>query len=238
VELTLVDFLLGGRAERVDGVTVRGRPGVFTDSRIRRAFFGDFVRPFLGEFGRSGALFGIDCVNEPEWLVSKREGGNWEDVDAVTRAVESIPRAALDAFLADCAAAVAQVAPQLTVTAGTSVRNLPLSARAGEYSAVHHYPYMGRLDSFAKDLPTNRPWVLEELPTSDEEYAKSRRAGGPGDLGGYLTTARRLGSAGALLWSLNPGADDATVSLPRFDSRLRELRAWCGSHAGTFCAPR
>ena len=235
VEFTLVDFLLAGRDKTDNGVLLRGRSEVFTDAPTRTAFFRDLVRPFLRAFGRHPGLFGIDCVNEPNWLVGKSEGGSWEAADPDARAVTPIPRAALDAYLAACAATVRDAAPGLPATAGTSAENLALTASAGDYTAVHHYPDMPLLSSFRADLPSARPWMLEEFPTSDTAYDKSRAGGGPAGLGAYLSSARSLGAAGALLWSLNPGADQQSFPAARLDARLRELRAWCEHEPGTLC---
>ncbi len=167
VEFTLFDFQIAGRGKDVDGVWVRGRPGVITDLALRTDFRTKFLRPFLMEFGNHPALFGFDVINEPEWIIERTEGGGWDDYnDLEIKAERPVPRAAINALITECANDIRQLALGKPVTVGVSARFLPLVNNLAllSYLAPHHYHWMGDLRGYLP-LLMGRTWSLEEYPT-------------------------------------------------------------------------
>ena len=56
-----------------------GRKGfkwVVTDKAVRKSFIENAVRPILKAAGTHPGIFAWDIINEPEWLVSKEDGGD------------------------------------------------------------------------------------------------------------------------------------------------------------------
>ncbi len=236
VELTLVDFPVADRARVVDGVRLGGRAAIFTNPATREQFFTQLVDPMLRRYRADPGIQAVDCGNEIlDWLVAASEGGGWNYVDPATRVESPIPLADVRAFVARCVASVRANAPGVLVTVGVGAQFARLAGGLGlDYLAIHHYPYMGRLAALVGRFPAG-PWSLEEYPTSDAEYAASASGGGPGSLPAYLDDARRLGAAGGLLWSLNPGQDGATAAPARFAGILTEHLTWCRTHPPSFC---
>lgn len=236
VEFAILDLLVAGKGEVVDRVLVRGRPALFTDPATRTEFVESFLVPFLNDFGDHPTVFGFDLLNEVEWLISKQEGGGWEDVkDLSSRAVQPIPRADIAAYATAAASAIREHAHSKMVTIGVSAPFRALAQDLGlDYIAVHHYPWMGALD--LTQLPRGRPWSLEEFPTSTRDYELNGTMGLPASLSQYLGYALGHRGAGALAWNFTPGIDESTMDHEQFEARLGEMRDWCD--AQPTCAPR
>jgi hypothetical protein len=216
IEFTLVDFLIAGKGEELNGVWMRGRAGILTDATLRSAFVSQFLVPFLSEFGQHPGLFGIDIINEPEWIINKENFGAWEDYDdAATKAVQPVSGVAFNAFVAACAEAIHTNAPNVLVTVGTSMKFIPLVQNLDtDYLALHHYAWMGPMADHVSHIPQGKPWSLEEYPTVGATPAE------------YLTETFNAGGSGGLLWNLSPGIDNATVPYVQRNSLLQEVREW------------
>jgi hypothetical protein len=220
VEFVLVDYLIAGKREVVDDVQLRGHRRIIEDPAARAAFLHDFLVPFLIDFGDHPALFGIDVINEPEWLISQSEGGRWELVtDERTKAETPVARKAIEDFVAACAARVRWLAPGKFVTVGVScpnvdlTRNLPL-----RYTAIHHYyDWMNPPADYLPTLPANRAWSLEEFPGT------VRGPVYPG-LAWYLNFVHDNGGAAALVWNLSPAIDARTHGFDEEEDALWDIR--------------
>ncbi len=225
VEFVLVDFLLAGKGEEVDGVWLRGRRKVIEDPVLREQFLANFLDRFLDEFGLHPALFGIDVINEPEWLISQAEGGGWETVsDLSSRATTPVPANALKEFVSQCAYRIRQKARGKFVTVGTSAVyvNLVLDLDL-DYRAIHYYPWMGDFENILADIPEDRPWMLEEFPSADPERSVCE----------YIEGALGARSVGALLWNLSPDIDPQTFSCEQEEARLQQIRTCAGDISPT-----
>jgi hypothetical protein len=214
VEFVLVDFLLAGKEEYVNGVWVRGRREVIENEGTRALFLTDFLEPFLREFGGHPALFGFDVINEPEWIVSKSDGGGWEDVTDADKAVTPVNGDQFRSFVSECIGKIHELAPGKFVTAGVSLIFVDLIKDFDlDYYAFHYYPYMGDFDDALAGIPGDKPWVLEEFP-------------GKGNLTDYLNAVKQAGGAGALLWNLSPEIDRESYKCKYEGRKLLEIRTF------------
>ncbi|MFH1264691.1 MAG: hypothetical protein ABIK89_03145 [Planctomycetota bacterium] len=215
VEFVLIDFHAAGRGEEVGGVWLRGRGMVLEDPQIRARFIDEFVEPFLETFGRHRALFGIDVINEPEWIVSEAHGGAWEAVEDAVKAGKPISGDQLREFINQCADCVHRLAPDKLVTVGVSCVHLGLVSDldALDYLAPHYYPWMNSLDRNLAAIPKGKPYLLEEYP-------------GKGDVWEYLAKVQAAGGAGSLLWNLSPEIDDQSPSFAAWGEMLLATRKY------------
>jgi len=218
VEFTLLDYLIAGKAETVNDVQLRGHGHLITNANVTQHFLEDFLKPFLREFGLHPALMSIDCINEPEWLVSAKEGGGWDEFsDKRLKAPEPIPLDAFRSFVSKSIEVIKAEAPTLLVTIGVSskyaglIEGLPV-----DYYALHHYPHFGDLRQYLKHIPTGMAWVLEEYPTRGTTMSHTQ----------HLNLVKELGGNGALLWNLRPDSDEYTFLLSERDAQLIEIRDW------------
>ena len=213
VELVLVDFHIAGKGAMVGGVWLRGRPQVLEDPPTRARFLSQFLEPFLKSFGRHKALFSIDVINEPEWIVSETDAGGWEAVRDASRAARPVPGDQLREFINQCADRVHRMAPGVLVTAGVSRVHLGLVSElaALDYLAPHYYPWMKGLEQNLAAIPKGKPYLLEEFP-------------GKGDVPAYLARVRDAGGGGALVWNLSPEIDDQSPSFKAFGGMLLGIR--------------
>lgn len=217
VEFVLVDFHVAGRGENVGGVWIRGRTGVLANTELRVGFLENFVEPFLTTFGRHEALFGIDVINEPEWIVAASDGGAWESVRGQDKAPRPISGTSLRDFITRCAERIHRLAPNKFVTVGVSCKHLDLVSdiEVLDYVAPHYYPWMGELEENLVTVPAGKPYLLEEFP-------------GRNDVRNYLTRVRNAGGSGALLWNLSPAIDDQSPSFKVFGKMLVNVRGFLG----------
>ena len=200
VEFVLVDFHVAGRAEMVNGVSLRGRAGLLTDPLLREAFRTQVLEPFLRRWGAHPALWGFDLINEPEWLVANTEGGGWDDVKPgdPARTPHPIARRDLTLFAQTMAETIHRLAPKALVTMGVSLKFIGLvQGLRLDYYAVHHYPWMESLGNFRElcgRIPRDKPWMLEEHPAT----------GAPLTPAMYRREVRKLGGGGTYLWGWKP----------------------------------
>lgn len=212
VEFVLADFLIAGKAEDIDGVWIRGRREIIEDSPVRANFIKNFLDPFLDEFGNEPAVFGFDIINEPEWIISKTDGGGWEDVTDKNKAETPVSLNQFKTFVTLCTQKIRELAPGKFVTVGVSCGNTILTDNLDlDYTAVHYYPNMGILKTNLVKAFGDKPWSLEEYE-------------GKGDIYTYLETVEENGGAGALLWNLTPESDAHCYSFEDEEEKLNEVR--------------
>ena len=217
VEFTLLDFLIAGKIENVEGVWLRGRSGIITNEMLKMEFIDEFLVPFLIEFGDHPALIGFDVINEPEWIISQAEGGDWENVDDPTKAEDPVPIELLESFIDDCLNTIRTYAPGKLTTVGVSIKFIALVDDFDlDYLALHHYSSMGPLSYYVPLIPAGKPWILEEYPTRNTDMSITE----------YLSFIFEAGGAGALLWNLSPEIDDFTFTHDERDAVLLELYNW------------
>ena len=226
VEFTLVDYLVAGRRENVDGVWVRGRRKIFTDKDIRKEFISRFVVPLVRDFGNHPAFRVVDLGNELEWLVDASEGGGWDTIKDLSARGDPVPLKDIVSYLDETAGAIKKNAPDMIITGGfNSVSNPGLYKYLDgkvDYIAAHWYPKFGdinRLLRRAKKISSGMgiPIALEEFPSVSSEFDK------------MLEVVSRKGYIGADFWNLTPSADDQTSSASRLSKQLKRLREFIKS---------
>ena len=222
VEFVLLDYLIAGKAEEVNGVWLRGRSKIITDSKLRDEFMNKFLIPFLKDFGNHTSVLGIDLINEPEWLVSSQDGGGWEDYsDSQTKAEEPIPIEQMNEFLSQCITNINQHTSGKLITVGVSCKfhELVKDLDITHYS-LHHYPWMNNIEEYIKELPEGKPWILEEFPTRNTDM----------DVKDYYNKVLTLKGSGAFFWNYKPNSDDYTVTWENFNGLMEDIRNWVDTH--------
>jgi hypothetical protein len=228
-EFTFLDFHIAGRGEELDRVWLRGRSGIITDEALRREFTNDFVARFAREFGNHPALFCMELINEPEWLVSNQDGGGWDDRTDPTKPETAISGEVMRLFFTESIAAMRSAARSKFVTIGTSTKFFSLVKDLDiDYYAFHHYPFMGPLKHYIPLLPNEKPWSLEEYPTRIKPGDPTGVT--PKTIKGWLKLVSSVGGAGAMLWNLTPEIDDYTFPFSERQAVLLQLRKWVNKH--------
>jgi len=221
VEFNLVDYLVAWDAEQsgTNPAWLKGRREIIEDPATREEFMLEFVAPFLAEFGSHPALYGIDIINEPEWIVDPSEGGG----DA-PGANPPVARADVRAFIAEVALLVRVLAPGKLVTVGASCNyySALLSGLNLDYYAPHYYPTMGDPGACIDLIPDDKPWALEEFAGVD-----------PGmTIAEYLDLVVAKGGFGADIWNLSPAlvGDSYTYPYASEEQKLMDIRDWVVAH--------
>ena len=221
IEFVLFDFQMAGKASNDGGVWVRGRSKIITDETTRNNFKKGFLQPFLISYGNHPSVYGFDIMNEPEWLVSKSEGGGWEDVTDSTKPDQPIPVSQMNQFFSECIESIRLNTDGKLVTVGVSCTKVGLVENVDiDYYALHYYPYMGDLSSLIASIPSGKPWVLEEFPSD----------GGSSEVTGYYTTILNNKGSGGYFWNYKPGVDNYTVSWSKFNALIEGIRSWYESN--------
>jgi len=215
VEFTLLDYLIAGRGEGADDVWMRGREKIITDEKLRKDYLKFFLVPFLKEFGSSTALFGFDIINSPGWMVSKGDGGMWEDMDDWSVKPDNpVPLKSMKDFISDCVDVIRTHARGKLVTVGLSSPCISLVKDVDiDYISLNHYPWMGELSEYVNLIPSGIPWMLQEYPAN-------------ASLKVCFDTTLALGGMGAIIWSLSPAIDGYTFSYETQSKKLLEIRSW------------
>lgn len=222
VEFGIFDYLIAGKAEFVDGVWIRGRGEIITNESVKTEFINDFLIPFLTDFGDHPAIIGFDVINEPEWIISREDGGDWEGFnDLKIKPDMPIPGKKMKDFITDCINTIRRESPRKLITVGIScpyvafVKDLDV-----DYIAIHHYPWMGELEDYLRLLPEGKQWALEEYPSHNTSIGVTE----------YLDLVLIEGGKGAMLWNLKPEIDDSTMRWEERNEVLLELRQWVDEH--------
>jgi len=205
IELSLLDFLIAGPARQVSGVQVQGYSDLLTDPNLRAQFIAGIVVPLLQEFGTHAGFFGLDALNEVDWIVAQNEGGDWESVnDATTKAPIPISIDDFRAYVAALRAAIDEYAPRVLLTAGVSATSFQsLIVDGGIYpyisfASIHHYDWMqshiGTLEDFVASLTLNIPLVIDEYPATSQDSDQYRRIVDSGAVSGLAVWNASVGT--------------------------------------------
>jgi len=228
IEFTIVDKLLPVR-----------HPEALTDPAIRQNitqnFLGQFLLAVKGDPRAFSALWGFDLFCEPEWCVSKDFGGGWEDVKG-NKTAQAISIVDMNAYLTESYSTIKSIAPEKFVTVGISAnksRSLQLEVTNKlDYYSLHHYAWMGPLDSYVSQLPIGKPWLLEEYPSKDEGKSVD-----PAFYLDYLYGQwnENNSASGGLIWMWQPiaGKIDDHTDVAMTDN----LKIWCSNHKLTEAIP-
>ena len=222
VEFVFLDFLIAGKGEEVNGVWLRGRSEIITDTGLRDEYLNSFLIPFLKEFGNHPSVLGFDLMNEPEWIISSNDGGGWEDYsDSQTKAEKPIPIEQMNEFFSQCITNINQYAGGKLITVGVSCKfhGLIKDLNTTHY-ALHHYPWMNNIEEYIKELPEGKPWILEEFPTRNTDMEAKD----------YYNKVLTLKGSGAYFWNYKPNSDDYTVSWDDFNKLMEDIRNWVEEH--------
>ena len=159
-------------------------------------------------------------MNEPEWIISKSDGGGWEDVTDVSKALTPVSIEQFRNFINAGISMIRQYAPGKFVTTGVSFPFIGLVNEFNfDYLALHYYPWMGDIEKNLLLAPKSKPCILEEFP-------------GNGDVPSYFKKAFQLGGAGAMIWNLSPGIDSESYSFAQEEEKLLEVRGFVDSITG------
>jgi hypothetical protein len=212
IEFVLLDYLFAAPGEMVEGVWVQGHANVFENQTLRHEFIEDFLVPFLEDFGGHPAWFSLDIANESEWIISKADGGAWEDVDPAHRPANPVSFENFSAFINACTEKLRQLAPEKFITMGLSCPYIGLGESFDlDYNAGHFYPWMGNIHTVLSGLPTDLPWILEEFPSTE-------------NIADIVKAVFDAGGQGALIWNLSPGIDDHVYGFEKEALKLNEMR--------------
>jgi hypothetical protein len=194
IVFSLFDFLWCARAEHVDGVQTRGRRRILARPGSRAALLDRVVAPVAERYAAHEAIAAWEIINEPEWATF---GVGTLDPRY------SVGRRAMRVFIADAASVIHATAVQPVTVGSAHASWLHLVKGTGlDFYQVHWYD---RLDprlpitTPVSELDLDRPVVLGELPTRGSAWRADD----------VIETARRMGYAGAWVWSLR-ASDDAT----------------------------
>ena len=177
---------------------------VVTDETARRSFIENYVVPFAERYGDSPYLFGIDLMNEPDWVHENEECGQLS-LDDMSR------------FFAECTAAIHEASPDTLVTVGVGIikynsekyegniiSDAVMKKYGGEDACVdfystHYYewmkpwfgvPYSTSPKGFGLD--GGKPCILGEIAADSSE-----------DLKGIYEKAYENGWCGIMEWASN-----------------------------------
>lgn len=217
-ELVLADHLFGARHSQI-----------FTDTGLRQSLTQDLLSDILRDIQANSkarsSLFSIDLLNEPEWLISKDDGGGWEYVNG-ERSPQPVDIDKIDAYLIEAHDTLKSIMPEKFATVGVSAKHTQVIEGVMDqldYIAIHHYAHMGSLTQYIDRLPTNKSWVLEEFPTRDESIPVT-----PSTYLDLVLGLRERRSTGALMWMWKPirGSIDNNTEL----SMIPNLTDWIDIH--------
>jgi len=212
VVFSLFDFLWCGRVEHDHGVQMKGRRRILARAPSRTALINRVVAPLVRRYGTHDAIAAWEIINEPEW--STFGTGTIDPRYAISRR-------AMRGFIED-AAAVVHANAQQPVTVGSAHASwLNLVKGTGlDFYQVHWYDRLDPrlpLTTPVSEFDLDRPIVLGELPTRGSAWR----------VDDVIETARRMGYAGAWVWSLR--ADDDASDRARALAALRLTRGGAGT---------
>lgn len=194
VVFSLVDFLWCGRIARAGGVQMKGRRRILARPSFRAALIDRVIAPVVERYASHDVIAAWEIINEPEWSTF---GVGTLDPRC------SVRRRAMRGFIADAASAIHAKAAQPVTVGSAHASWLNLVKGTGlDFYQVHWYDRLdGRLPltTPVSELGLDRPVVLGELPTRGSAWR----------VDDVIETARRMGYAGAWVWSLRAN-DDAS----------------------------
>ncbi|MEW6170667.1 MAG: phosphotransferase, partial [Candidatus Omnitrophota bacterium] len=217
VEFTLFDYLLFSRG--------LSKTDLATNPETMREFMRGLFIPILQEFGHHPALFAIDIINEPEWIVlpSVPGGSGMVNDGWSSNLGKRLNREEFIGFIREISQTVRSYAPNLYITMGISLDRPQLAQLVSEYLdyyAWHHFEQMPPIESLVGRLPKDKPWILEEFPTGGVEC----------DIFCYLDQILEFGGSGGFFWNFKQCIDQATACGEGYQKQLKSLEKWLKEH--------
>jgi hypothetical protein len=207
VVFSLFDFLWCARVQHVEGVQTGGRRRILAQPGSRAALLERIVTPIAQRYASHESIAAWEIINEPEW--STFGTGTFDPRF-------SIGRRAMRRFITDAAAVLHAHSTQPVTVGSAHASWLNLVTGTGlDFYQVHWYDRLDPrlpLTTPVSELGLDRPVVLGELPTRGSAWR----------VDDVIETARRIGYAGAWVWSLR-ATDDATDGM-RALAALRQTR--------------
>jgi hypothetical protein len=182
----LFDFHLCDAAQVVNGVQVGGRGALLADPVKRERLLSTVVQPVAERYGEHPGIAAWDLFNEPEWCTRLFPPAWGTGVMTFARMRECLGQ------MADCLHACAR---QPVTVGSASAEYLDLVRGLGlDFYQVHWYEPFGwaALAEPVDRFDLDRPVLLGEFPGRGASAT-------PADI---VSTARRAGYAGALIWSV------------------------------------
>ncbi len=220
IEFVIADYLLAAR-----------HPDALTNPAIRSGITQNFLDRLLKDIKMDNkafsALWGFDLYNEPEWSVSQSFGGGWEHVTG-EKPNQPVPISDINAYLNEVYATIRSIAPDKFITLGVSAKHLSVIVGIQDkldYFAVHHYAWMGPLESYISQIPTNKPWMLEEYPSRDEGR-DVEPATYLDDLLSQWKTGKPVSGGSIWMWKPIRGQKDNNTSY----EMVPKLKSWAVAH--------
>jgi hypothetical protein len=216
-----------------------GRKGfkeVVADPGVRQSFIENAVRPILQAAGKSRVIFAWDIINEPEWLVSKEDGGdpNRELSDGSVSLAEL--RAYIEAMAQEVHASAEQ--PVSVGSAGIKWCGWQYDFYSGlglDFFDAHYYDWMtpwfditvtpkAQLAKKHPEYGAKAMIIGESIPQPETQYTGKDK---PKDHTRFLHDIRAMGYAGYLPWAWNEKPElDCRGSLePTFSMIIRSTEA-------------
>ncbi len=177
---------------------------VVTDDTARASFIDKYIIPFTERYGDSPYLFGIDLMNEPDWVHENEECGQ-------------LPLSALSKFFAECTAAIHKTNPETLVTVGVGIIKYNSDKYEGniisdsvmkryggddacvDFYSTHYYewmkPWFGvpyEMSPAAFGLDTGKPSIIGEITADSSE-----------NLVGIYEKCYKHGWCGVMEWASN-----------------------------------
>jgi len=208
VIFVILDRVVAGIHEVVDGVTIRGRQKLLTDGTTVSVFVDSFLIPFLNEFGYHESVLAFDVLNDAERIVSQSAGGLWES-DESRMDVPEVPLKtvkSLRAYFKSCQGAIHTHSSKYC-TIGCSARCFGLMENfRADFMSLNYYPWTGRIQDMvtakgvldvAKGRTKLGKVLISQYPLNHTDWGPER----------YLSEAKDNGLLGAIAWNLRPGED-------------------------------
>jgi len=189
----LFDFHLCRAPEVVSGVQLGGRSRLVSDPRLRDRLLSQVVRPVAARYAHHPAVVAWDLFNEPEWCT-------WSLSTA--DASHAVEFASMRDCLGQMVACLHADAAQPVTVGMAGIEHLDLVRGLGlDFYQVHWYERFGwfALADAVTRFDLDRPVVLGEFPGRCANTTPFE----------IVSTARRAGYAGALVWSVL-AADDVS----------------------------
>ncbi len=177
---------------------------VVTDDEARQSFIDKYIIPFTERYGDDPYLFGIDLMNEPDWVHENAECGQ-------------LPLAALSKFFAECTAAIHKTNPDTLVTVGVGIIKYNSAKYEGNIISDAVMKKYGGEDAFVDFYSTHyyewmKPWFGVPYTTSPTVFGLD--AGKPAIIGeiaadstenlkGIYEKAYKNGWCGVMEWASN-----------------------------------
>jgi hypothetical protein len=199
VILVLLDYTVALQSRIVSNVQLGGRASVLRDPVIRQSFMDNALAPLLQRYQGHPALFAIEIINEPEWVIE-------ELPERIPNGVDYVPLAAVREFARLAADEVHRHDPLAVVTMGNARRDWTelFSGLGIDVFSAHWYDHFASVEPFPF-LPCppslGASCFIGEVPTASTLRSATQ----------FRASAQAAGYRGLALWSSR--AEDAFSDL-------------------------